>query len=149
MEEDVAREVATLRDLPRAELVARWNKDHGCPPPSGVRKQLLVRSAAWHLQAKRFGGLSATTLRTLRHHHESILSDRSGQTFEDRSDAAEKARRVLKPGARLIRDWNGRSHVVDVIENGFIFEGKVYRSFSKITGIITGAHWSGPRFFGL
>lgn len=149
MKKDLAREVATLRDLSRAELVARWNKNHGCPPPSGVRKDLLVRSAAWHLQAKRFGGLSATTLRALRHHHETTLSRRTEQSSEGRSEGSEKARRVLKPRARLIRDWNGRSHVVDVIENGFIFEGKVYRSLSKIAGIITGAHWSGPRFFGL
>jgi len=60
------------------------------------------------------------------------------------------ARRVtLSPGTRLVRDWNGRRHCVDVGDKGFIFDGKTYRSLSAIAEKITGAHWSGPRFFGL
>ena len=54
-----------------------------------------------------------------------------------------------RPGTRLVREWNGRTHVVDVIEDGFVFDGKTYRSLSAIAKRITGAHWSGPRFFGL
>ena len=55
----------------------------------------------------------------------------------------------LRPGTRLVREWNGRTHVVDVSEDGFAFDGKTYRSLSAIAKRITGAHWSGPRFFGL
>ena len=55
----------------------------------------------------------------------------------------------LKPGTRLVREWNGRTHVVDVSEDGFVFDGKTYASLSAIAKRITGAHWSGPRFFGL
>ena len=55
----------------------------------------------------------------------------------------------LKPGTRLVREWNGRTHVVDVSEDGFIFDSKTYGSLSAIAKRITGAHWSGPRFFGL
>src|SRR5690606_27645348 len=60
-----------------------------------------------------------------------------------------RQRRKLEPGARLMRDWNGRTHVVDVVEGGFVFEAKVYPSLTAIAELITGAHWSGPRFFGL
>jgi len=56
---------------------------------------------------------------------------------------------VLAVGTRLVRDWNGRRHCVDVGDKGFIFDGKTYRSLSAIARKITGAHWSGPRFFGL
>ena len=56
---------------------------------------------------------------------------------------------ALRPGTRLVREWNGRTHVVDVSEDGFVFDGKTYRSLSAIAKRITGAHWSGPRFFGL
>lgn len=56
---------------------------------------------------------------------------------------------MLSPGTRLVRDWNGRRHCVDVGDKGFIFDGKTYRSLSAIARKITGAHWSGPRFFGL
>ena len=48
-----------------------------------------------------------------------------------------------------MREWNGRMHVVDVTDDGFLFDGKPYRSLSAIARRITGAHWSGPRFFGL
>lgn len=56
---------------------------------------------------------------------------------------------ILSAGTRLVRDWNGRRHCVDVGDKGFVFDGKTYRSLSAIARKITGAHWSGPRFFGL
>jgi hypothetical protein len=55
----------------------------------------------------------------------------------------------LVPGARLIRDWNGKTWVVDITETGFVMQGQSYRSLTAIAKQITGAHWSGPRFFGL
>ena len=55
---------------------------------------------------------------------------------------------LLKTGTRLVREWNGRAYQVEVIENGFLMDGKHYRSLSAIAKRITGAHWSGPRFFG-
>ncbi|WP_254447973.1 DUF2924 domain-containing protein [Ruegeria arenilitoris] len=56
---------------------------------------------------------------------------------------------ALKPGCRLIREWNGLAHVVDVVDGGFLWNGKCYTSLSPITRTITGARWSGPRFLGL
>jgi hypothetical protein len=55
----------------------------------------------------------------------------------------------LKPGARLVREWRGRTHTVTVTEDGFEYAGTRYPSLTKIAKKITGAHWSGPRFFGL
>ncbi|BDW86550.1 hypothetical protein MACH21_27270 [Roseicyclus marinus] len=55
----------------------------------------------------------------------------------------------LKPGGRLLREWNGVTHVVEVVENGYLWNGQRWRSLSVIAREITGAHWSGPRFFGL
>ncbi|MFI0849712.1 DUF2924 domain-containing protein [Mesorhizobium sp. IMUNJ 23232] len=66
-----------------------------------------------------------------------------------RTGAASKPRRRVSQGARLIRDWNGRAHVVDVIDRGFVYDGKLYSSLTAIAFAITGARWSGPRFFGL
>src|SRR5439155_10107068 len=56
---------------------------------------------------------------------------------------------VLKTGTTLLREWRGRTHMVLVREDGFEYEGQHYRSLSVIAERITGAHWSGPRFFGL
>jgi hypothetical protein len=56
---------------------------------------------------------------------------------------------AVKPGARLIRKWHGRTHTVTVTEAGFEYAGTSYSSLSQIAKRITGTHWSGPRFFGL
>ena len=168
---DLEREVATLGDLPREQLAVLWQKAHGHPPPKGIRQELLVRSASWHLQENRLGGLSPITRRLLKAAIADIRKGRSAKTPASTSvgqfDAAaipweidgsgatssvassKRVRQSLVPGARLIRDWNGKTHVVDVIEEGFVFQAKVHKSLTAIAHHIAGAHWSGPRFFGL
>ena len=170
---DIATEVVTLGDLSREQLVERWRRIYGVLPPKGVRQDLLVRAVAWHHQAKRLGGLPAETRRLLRSAIAKVESEmlasekRAGKAADqpcemlkddsapaDQGYSADVAvplrqRRRVAPGARLMREWNGMTHVVDVIESGYVFEAKVYPSLTAIAGTITGAHWSGPRFFGL
>jgi hypothetical protein len=55
----------------------------------------------------------------------------------------------MTPGTRLVREWNGQTITVEVLEKGFSFADKTWRSLSEIARHVTGAHWSGPRFFGL
>ena len=55
----------------------------------------------------------------------------------------------LRPGTRLVREWRGRTHTVAVLDDGFGYDGKTHASLTMIAEAITGAHWSGPRFFGL
>ena len=147
------REVAGTGDLPRQDLVAAWTAAHGCPPPKGVKRPLLELSAAWHLQAKRLGGLSTTSKKMLRQQ-----ASGNGKAVASRISAGRDPTAIggeLRPpaaltcGARLMREWNGRMHVVDVTDGGFVFDGKTYRSLSAIARRITGVNWSGPRFFGL
>ncbi|MER8577670.1 DUF2924 domain-containing protein [Mesorhizobium sp. M1423] len=156
------QEVAALGDLSRDELVARWSKTYACPPPSGVRRELLVRAAAWHLQANRLGGLSIETKKRLAEAVRQVGINGSGSASgsasatsnemhraDKNTGAASKPRRSLSKGTRILRDWNGKTHIVDVTAEGFLFEGQLHRSLSAIARKITGAHWSGPRFFGL
>ncbi|MBL8576680.1 MAG: DUF2924 domain-containing protein [Mesorhizobium sp.] len=151
----IEQEVAVLGDLPREELVARWIKAYGCPPPKGVKRSLLERAAAWHLQARHLGGLSATARKAIRDaaKHGSARASASGRPA-DSKNARTGNRPIVNPpaprsGTRLVREWNGRTHVVDVTDDGFVFDGKTYRSLSAVAKRITGAHWSGRRFFGL
>jgi hypothetical protein len=159
---DIATEIAALGGLSRVELAALWERTYKCLPPPGVRQELLIRSAAWHMQAKRLGGYSAETRRLLKAAMDRVekkLVERTGATTVSSDQTGDdmvvvpsnpkRQRRRLLPGARLLRDWNGRTHVVDVLETGFAFEAKIYPSLSAIAHKITGAHWSGPRFFGL
>jgi hypothetical protein len=58
-------------------------------------------------------------------------------------------RPALAPGARLVREWQGRTHQVTVLAAGFEYAGQTYRSLSAIARTITGTPWSGPAFFGV
>ncbi|WP_031195327.1 DUF2924 domain-containing protein [Mesorhizobium sp. L103C119B0] len=146
-------EIAKIGDLTRDELTAAWTKAYGCAPPKRVKRGLLERSAAWHLQAKRLGGLPSTVRKTL-------WTGNARQTCQDgvpslRAASSDQAStsppRSLPPkiGSRLMREWNGRMHIVEVVDDGFVLDGKMYGSLSAVARRITGAHWSGPRFFGL
>ncbi|MEM6464262.1 MAG: DUF2924 domain-containing protein [Pseudomonadota bacterium] len=141
-------EIGLLAGLPRAELVTRWHRIYRSPPPKGVKRGLLERAIAWHLQARHLGGLSPSVRRQLR---EAVARDGGGLNTDNANTRARPkvASSPLTPGTRLIRQWHGRNHSVDVIEEGFVFEGRTYRSLSAIAREITGARWSGPRFFGL
>lgn len=158
------QEIAAIGDLSREDLAEPWLRAHGCPPPKGVKRGLLERSAARQLQSKRLGGLSADTRRFMRRlatakstalANEVVLGaeadDGGSQDAGNQADqqAAILSRKQLDPGARLVREWNGRTHVIEVIEKGFVHDGKTYRSLSAIARRIAGTRWSGPRFFGL
>jgi DUF2924 family protein len=101
---------------------------------------LLVRTLAYRLQELAYGGLSKATQRKL-----AILT----KEFETKGSIASDPNPRIRPGSRLMREWCGRTHTVVVTEDGFEYAGKAYSSLSKIAQVITGAHWSGPRFFGL
>ncbi len=151
-------ELAQLATLSRDDLARRWKAAFGSAAPTGVRRELLLRGVAWDLQAKRVGGLSAIARRLLKaakvEHSRRATSATAGGASSVAGDgvvlpAGPRAADLLYPGSRLSRDWCGRAYVVDVIENGFVYDGKVYRSLSSIARLITGTNWSGPRFFGL
>ncbi|MER8632601.1 DUF2924 domain-containing protein [Mesorhizobium opportunistum] len=164
--QDLNSEIGGVGDLTRDELTAAWTKAYGCLPPKGVKRGLLERSAAWHLQAKRLGGLTSTVKKTLgggnagRTNVNAVQASKTGPDSQDgvqwlRPASSDKAStpppRSLPPkaGSRLMREWNGRMHIVEVVDNGFVLDGKMYGSLSAVARRITGAHWSGPRFFGL
>ena len=166
----IQEKVAAIGDLSRTELVELWVKHYRCSPPFGVRQPMLVRAAAWHLQEKQLGGLSANGKRLLKAAMKRVVARGAvmnikggpgtasdGITREigsnrikiDDARIPSPPRLPPSPGARLIREWNGRRYIVDVVEDGFVLDGKSYRSLTSIAFRITGAKWSGPRFFGL
>jgi Protein of unknown function (DUF2924) len=136
---DVTDRLAQLQTLDLSGIRQEWRRLHRAEPPH-LSRDLMMRALAYRIQEIAFGGLSKATLRRL-----------AGLAAEFESDGriATLAQPRLKPGARLVREWHGRTHAVVVTEEGFEFEGKLYRSLTGIAREITGAAWSGPRFFGL
>lgn len=139
-EEMISSELAGIADATRPELLNRWEATHGRAPPKGLSRRLLEYSAAYDVQVKATGGLKPSTKRQL-------ANARSG----DKKAAKKTVPSALKliPGARLVREWHGQTHTVEVIDGAFCYDGQHFRSLSEIARTITGARWSGPRFFGL
>jgi len=136
---EVERAVAELVDRSTRDLRFAWRQLHRTGPPQGLSRDLLIRALANQLQEQTHGGAG----RGLRRRLQSLAGE-----FE-KAGASLDPGVVLKTGTTLVRQWRGHPHTVLVREDGFEFEGEVYRSLTVIAERITGAHWSGPRFFGL
>jgi hypothetical protein len=133
-------ELTALGSMSAADLRTEWIRLYRSQPPKKLSRNLLKLGVAWKMQERAFGGLSATTKRQI---------GELAQALASKADLA-KARTVnLRPGARLIREWNGETHEVLVVADGYRWRGKTWRSLSVIAREMTGTQWSGPRFFGI
>jgi len=141
----VEAEIACLRDLVTKALRARWRTSFGQDAPTHVARHLLFAILAYRLQAETMGDLDAETVRFLKQ----VDLAPSKQAAVPLTQAFERRRRDLSPGTVLTREWSGQHHRVTVLDGGFVWEGRTYRSLSEIAKVITGTKWNGPRFFGL
>jgi hypothetical protein len=132
-------ELAALAAMSATQLRAEYQRVMRKPAPA-IPITLIERSIAYELQARRFGGLPAATRRQI---------EKMSRELERTGGIARRAEPALRPGTRLTRDWHGRTYHVLVVEDGFEFQQCRYTSLSQIAAAITGAVWSGPRFFGL
>ncbi len=136
---DIAAELVQLEALTLFELKGEWRRLHRRPSPKRMSRDLLMRGITYKLQERRLGGLSPSIIRKL-----ASLKVDSGSDKRKSSPPVS-----LKAGARLVREWRGVTHSVLVCDDGFEWRGRRYGSLTTIAKEITGAHWSGPRFFGL
>lgn len=134
----MARQYLTLAQLPQLsleQLRREWARHYGAPAPA-LSLDLLRLGLGYRMQERRFGGLSRYARQVL-------------------SAGGEKGRQVvctpvrLTAGTRLVRDWHGVGHTVAVLDDGFEYDGKRWRSLTAIAFAITGSKRSGPEFFGL
>lgn len=126
----MSEELTALMSWDRDTLLKRWQVVFGREPPNHTHASFMRLALAWQHQA---GGKTGATVK---------LPGLASGTSR-RSGA------ILRPGTRLIREWQGTTYQVLVTEKGFDFEGKHYRSLSAIARAITGTPWSGPAFFGI
>ena len=124
----------TIEAMDRTTLAALWPELFQRPAPKGLSRSFLRRFIAYEIQARQHGGLSVQHRK---------------QLAQEETPSSKRRAPGLKPAGRLLREWNGVTHVIDVVEDGFVWQGRRHRSLSAIARAITGAHWSGPRFFGL
>jgi hypothetical protein len=133
--ETIAVEISRLSRLPLSELRAAWQAEFRKPPPRSLWRDLLLRTLAWRIQEKAFGGHDKATLRLL-------------QAYGQKKPGDARCQR-LKAGTILVREFGGTRHTVTIVPEGFVWQEKTWSSLTAIARVITGSNWNGPRFFGL
>ena len=131
---DKSLALENLNNLSTDDLLIAYKAIFQFPPPKRASANFLRGNIAWSLQAKQ----SKKNLKTLRQ----ALLRKANRTGPHQSPPC-------KTGTRLIREWQGQTHEVTILDKGYLWQGEHYSSLTRIALEITGARWSGPRFFGL
>ena len=128
---NVKHEVEALERLDLYQLREAWTDRFG-PAPQFRSVELFRLMLAWRIQAAASGGLDPATRKALRASGPVVAE---GQEFG--------------MGAILRRQWQGQEFCVEVVDGGFMWEGRTFRSLSAAASAIAGSRWNGPKFFGL
>jgi hypothetical protein len=134
-------EIVRIGDLEAAALRALWPAWFGTPAPPRMQRATLALALAHRIQSATLAGLSQASARSL----DAVADQEFGRTGRRIADRPLR----LKPGTRLVREWQGVVHDVAVVDDGFVWNGTRHRSLSAIARAITGTRWNGLVFFGL
>ena len=126
-------DIAGLDTAGRDELLEHWRSLIGRPPPKHISRSLLIQILAFELQTKLYGGFTKRL---------SLRLARAGRR--------DVMRPAFKPGSRFVREYRGKTHVVEVGEDGcFAWNAHRFKSLSHAARAITGYNVSGFKFFGV
>jgi hypothetical protein len=130
-----------LERLSRAELRILWEREFAEKPPRSLGRDILALGIAYARQEGRYGGLAKPVAKEL----DRLLA----RVLRDGASDGSLPTPLPRNGTVLVREWHGAIHHVTVLQDGFLWNGKTYRSLSSIARAITGTKWNGPRFFGM
>jgi hypothetical protein len=131
--------LAALATMSPAQLRGEWLQLFGSAAPP-VGHKLLALAIAHRVQEKAMGGLPTKLTREIE-----TMVRQLGKGEEIKASVSA----TLRPGTQLVREWRGTTHRVMILDDAYLYRDERYGSLSEIARKITGAHWSGPRFFGL
>ena len=138
MQANALEEIAALKRMTGIELIEKWKKLIGGEPPSKNHVYMISR-LAHRIQVLAYGDIKPETRRRISKLREQVAS--GAPITHDNNRPPQ--------GAVLVREYQGVSHKVKVLAQGFEYQGITYKSLSAIARHITGTHWNGLVFFGL
>ncbi len=133
---DLTDQLREISVFDRNACVEHWTAAFGTAPPRYLSVRFMQRVLSRQRQVRALGDYPGQVRRALKAVQ---LNLKSGSP----------SNRLAPPGSYLVREWNGRTYRVEVMSSGYVLDGHTYASLSTVAKRITGAHWSGPRFFGL
>ena len=137
----IADQMAALCAMTKPQLRAEWRRlFRGQNMPQDASRDLILRVLTNKLQNKAHGGMVPAVAKELQKLAKQLAK-------QGRLEMSRQPK--LKLGTRLVRRWHDKTYHVLVFDAGFQFEGRHFSSLTAIARAITGADWSGPRFFGL
>lgn len=135
----VLRQLNALQKMTIHELKEKWRDIYGFDPPN-LGNLFMLKRLAFRIQELYYGGLSKKASDKLQQCMQSVQTAKLGM-------ASEAVSKKLLTGARFIREWHGERYEVVVRDDGFEYNGQIYRSLSAIAQKITGTKWNGLKFF--
>ena len=141
MKNSVLAQLAALPSKTTPELKQLWRDLYDREPPP-YNKPFLIKRLAYRIQELAYGGLSARAEAKLKE-----LIEEEDRRVNGKLPVRKGDRPIA--GTRLIREWKGVEHTATVLDDGFEYQGRRYKSLSAIARAITGTRWNGPAFFGL
>ena len=145
--------IMTLKNASLEEIKAKYAEIFGQESPSTSNKVFLWKKIAYRMQEQHYGKMPETTqdrIGELIERYDPINNKSMrpvASTVPSRKQSKGRNRRLPIPGAILKKEYKGRVYEVKILENGFEYEGKIYKTLSSIAKVITGAHWNGFLFF--
>ena len=140
----VLRQLAALQTMTLDQLRDKWLDLYGAKAPK-YKKGFLIKRLAYRIQELYYGGLSEQ----VKAHLQKVAANDPVAVFNRRIPEVRKTKEIVLPGTRMIRIWNNRRYEVIAQTDGFVFEGRVFKSLSAVAREITGTRWNGKLFFGL
>lgn len=140
-------DIDALSSLDKSKLRLEWEQTFNHPPRKYMRRDIIVRALAHEMQLEASGGMPAGLIRQLERAARSMRDGKASAVAGDQHRSAPGV--TIKPGTRLLRDWQGVTHEVIILEKGIQYRGREWNSLSAVAREITGTRWSGPLFFGL
>ena len=134
--EQYSNNIEGLKGLDTAKFQALWTEIFkGRRRPQS--NDIIIGQIAYFLQEQKYGGMSVRAQNQL----DRLIEGKVQQSIN---------KYTFEHSQHLVREWNGKKYIVAVQgKDEFQYNGKVYKTLSAIAKEITGAHWSGPLFFGL
>jgi hypothetical protein len=132
-----------LNRLSRAGLRALWEQELGDKAPATLGRDVLALAIAYGRQERLYGGLTKPVANELDRLLDRVLREGSAK------GRAVPPTPLPRTGTVLVREWQGTTHHVTIVNDAFLWNGETYRSLSSIARAITGTKWNGPRFFGM